>query len=401
MLRVVPSASIQQRPTKTFPNRKGTIGFNFFAEFEAEDSWRDMTDGAKLKIPKHLYYTDQNGKQKPLFGTNINIGGFSSNSPLIMRGDIVKMSAGYKYFQSANASREATNVSQFFTGFVSKVGSKIPIEITLEDNMWLLKQTPVETMVFKQSQGLSVILQYIVNLVNAQWGTTFTFNTLTQTTFGTFPIGNETCAQVLQRLQKTYGFESYFRGDELRCGSVIYIASEAVTRTFTFQWDIIDIENLDYQRLDDITLSAIARNTIVEETGKLTKDGHAQTKKKRLEVLVTLKNGITEIKQIVPGIKVAPNTEGERRTLFYPGATDIATLGQLALNELKKYYYEGFKGYFTTFFLPFVRQGDNVKLVDPLLPERNGTYKVKKVVYSGSVDGGLRQKIYVDFKIAV
>jgi hypothetical protein len=49
--------------------------------------------------------------------------------------------------------------------------------------------------------------------------------------------------------------------------------------------------------------------------------------------------------------------------------------------------------------MPFVRHGDNVKIINPALPDQDGTYKVKKVVYSGGV-GGLRQEIHLDFKIS-
>jgi hypothetical protein len=401
MFRTVSSVQIQQVPSDQWPNRKTLLNFDFLTKYEAGDSWRDMTNKGKLVIPKNLYFRDQFNRRRPLHGTNVNIGGFSSNAPLVLRGDSVVMSVGYKYFAKRNDQRETTSVSKIFTGYVSKVGSKIPIEIELEDNMWLLKQTPVDTMTFTKSQGLNSILQYLVGKTNAQFGTSLTTNALTETTFGTFPIGNETCAQVLQRLQKTYGFESYFRVNELRCGSIIYIPSEAQQRTFTFQVDIIDDDNIEYQRKDDITLSAIARNTIVEETGKFTKDGIAKTKRVRLEVLVSLRGGKTTVKQINTGDKIAPNVEGERRTLFYPGATTIAQLSQLAINELQKYYYDGLKGYFTTFALPFVRMGDDVTLIDNIMPERNGTYRVKEVDYSGSISEGFRQKIHLDFKINV
>lgn len=398
MLRTITNVKIQQVPSTAWPKRKTLLGFDFLHSFKANDSWRDLTDTGELVIPKNLYFRDQFNKLHPIKGTNVNIGGFSSNAPLILRGDKVTIAAGYRYFAKKNASRETTNTAQVFTGFVSQVGSRIPISIKLENNMWLFKQTPVDTMAFTKSQGLSVILSYLVNKVNTVWGTNFTFNALTETTFGTFPIGNESAAQVLGRLQKTYGFESYFRGNELRCGVLVYINSEAVTNTFTFQQDIIDDDHIEYQRKDDITLSAVARNTIVEETGKFTKDGKAKTKRVRLEVLVTLKGGKTTTVQIQSGQKIPPNEEGERRTLFYPGAVTIQQLSNLALAELRKYYYEGLKGYFTTFILPFTRQGDNVQLVDPIMPERNGLYKVKEVDYEGGVDG-LRQKIHLDFKI--
>jgi hypothetical protein len=389
MYRCVTNITITQLPSVSFPNRKTVLGFDFVNEFECSDSWRDLTNKGKMVLPKNLYFRDQFGKLQPLHGTNINIGGFSSNAPLLLRGDKIKIVAGYKYFDKAG--REITDTATMFEGYISKVGSKIPIECELEDNMWLLKQTPVGLRTFSKSDKLSTILAFILH------GTGFTYNALTETTFGAFSVGNETACQVLQRLQKTYGFESYFRGNELRCGAIIYIPGEGTTQNFFFQQNIISDE-LEYVRKDDITLSAVAHNYIEELTGKHTKDGQAKTKRTRLEVLVTLRNGVKTIKEIKKGDTVPSNNEGERRTLFYPGAKTVSELADLAFKEIVKYYYTGLRGKFTTFGIPFVRQGDVANIQDPILPERNGLYKIKQVDYTGGVSG-LRQEISLDFKL--
>lgn len=389
MYRFVTNITIVQQPSTAFPARTTTLSFDFVNSFECDSSWRDLTNKGKLTIPKNLYFRDQNGKLRPLHGTNVNIGGFSSNAPLLLRGDRVTIQAGYKYQNAAGQS--VTDVSTLHQGYISKVGSKIPIECELEDNMWLLKQAPVGTKTFAKTDSLSTILAFILK------GTPFTFNALTQTTFGAFRVGNETACQVLQRLQKQFGFESYFRGNELRCGAIIYLPGEGLTQNFFFQQNIISDE-LEYVRKDDITLSAIAHNTVEELTGKLTKDGQAKTKKVRLEVLVSLKNGVKTIRQINKGDVVPENNEGERRTLFYPGASTVQQLADLAFNELIKYYYTGLRGKFTTFGIPFVQQGDVANIQDPILPERNGLYKIKAVEYTGGTEG-LRQVISLDFKI--
>lgn len=389
MYRCVTNITVTQQPSQAWPNRKTVLNFDFVVTYECSDNWRDLTNKGKLVIPKNLYFRDANGKLQPLHGTNINIGGFSSNAPLLLRGDRVTIVSGYKYFTTGN--REITDTATLFNGFISKVGSKIPIECDIEDNMWLLKQTPVATHTFAKTDSLKSILQFILK------GTKFTINALTSTTFGSFTVGNETACQVLQRLQKTFGFESYFRGDELRCGVLVYIPGEGVQQNFFFQQNIIEDE-LEYVRKDDITLSAVAHNTIEETTGKLTKTGLAKTKKVRLEVLVTLKNGVKTIRQINKGDTVPTNSEGERRTLFYPGAKTVKQLADLAFAEIEKYYYTGLKGNFTTFGIPYVRQGDIANIKDPILPERNGQYMIKEVEYSGGI-GGLRQKIHLDFKL--
>jgi cellulose synthase/poly-beta-1,6-N-acetylglucosamine synthase-like glycosyltransferase len=226
-----------------------------------------------------------------------------------------------------------------------------------------------------------------------------TVNSLTKTTFGAFRVGNETVAEVLARIRKTYHFESYFKGSELRVGSVIYIESEAKKHNFTFQENIISDE-LDYRRKDDITLSIVASNKVERETGETTKDGHAKTKCERLEVLVTLRNGSDTPDYFIKkkGEDYPPNTGGERMTMPYPFAKSIEELKTLALAELRKYYYTGFKGKFTTFGFPFVRMGDNVQIYDNILPERNGLYKAKSVDYVAGFSG-IRQTIQLDYKL--
>jgi len=87
-------------------------------------------------------------------------------------------------------------------------------------------------------------------------------------------------------------------------------------------------------------------------------------------------------------------------TLPYPFAKSLDELKQLAVAELRKYYYSGFKGKFTTFGIPFVKMGDNAEIQDDILPERNGVYKVKSVEYSGGVNG-LRQVVQLDYKITI
>lgn len=110
-----------------------------------------------------------------------------------------------------------------------------------------------------------------------------------------------------------------------------------------------------------------------------TADGKKKTKKKRLET------------------SVGP-TDGEVRTLYFWNVKTEADLKAQAQARLSRIYFEGFVGSFTTFGLPFVKQGDAAILRDTVLPERNGKYLIKKVEYGFGL-GGYRQKIYLDLRI--
>lgn len=397
MYRCVTQITITQRKSDTFPTRTDVLTFDFVNTFEAESCWQDLTDKGKVVLPKNLYYKDKDGRLQPLKGTNINIGGFGL-VPLFLRGDKVQIEAGYKYYNKTG--REILDTAILFDGYISKVHSKIPIELELEDNMWLCKQTPVDTKTFTASDTLEDILQYLVKKVNDIHNTNFTSKALTKTNFGEFQIGSETVAQVLQRLKKQYGFEFYFKGDLLRGGVLIYIEDEAQTQYFRFQENIIS-DDMEYRRKDDIVLSVLAHNTLTVDAGGICKDGSRKTKRRRLSVLVTIKNGNRKPDIVIePGTPVPENIEGERTTYFDPGAKTVTELGNNAYEHLKKFYYDGFRGSFETFGIPYVQQGDNADIKDAILPERDGLYKIKKVEYSGGVNG-MRQIIHLDYRINV
>jgi hypothetical protein len=207
-----------------------------------------------------------------------------------------------------------------------------------------------------------------------------------------------TIAQFLEKLRKDAFLHCYFRGTELRVGSIVYIEAEAKTKTFQFQENIIS-SDLTFVRKDDIVLSAVASNHIEELTGKTTKDGHAKTRNSRIEVLVWFdRSGKFQSKEVKKGDKPDANVDGERKTFHFLEAKTTADLISLAKASLQKYYYTGFKGSFTTFGTPSVDFGDNAIIINDILPEQNGTYKIKAVNISGGVNG-FRQKIELDYKI--
>ena len=400
MYRVITKITFNQHPTEAFPQRKGTIVYNFCNEFDFQSTWQNLTDAGTITLPKNVYIIDKSGKRVPLGGTNVNIGGFSESIPTFLLGDKVKIEWGYAYYDKGG--NEISPMQIIFEGYISSVTSKKPFILEIQDNMYILKTVQAiggNNGFFSESKyTVETMLEEMIK--NA--GLSFTVNKQASTSIGDFITKNETIAEVLARLRKDFHFESYFRGSELRCGSFKYIEQDAIDtgkKVFKFQQNIIS-DSLEYKRRDDTILSAVASNIIDESTGETTKDGHAKTKKKRLEVLVTFRNA-SDNPTVVVGSKekpLPPNTGGERRTLHFLGAKSTDELATLATNELRKYYYTGLKGKFVTFGIPYVRHGDNIDILDAILPERNGRYKVKAVKYNGGVNG-LRQEIELDYLI--
>jgi hypothetical protein len=395
-IRVVTKATFVQAPNADFPTRNKTLIYNFISEYDANDTWQELTDTCRLVLPKSVYIRDSVGKLVSLAGPNVNVGGFGDNVPLFMRGDKVAVEVGYRFFDPSG--NETLLTSEIFNGFVTRVGSRKPIVLDCEDNMYKLKQVIAPNKTYAAGTSMEVILKELVA------GTGFTVNTLTDTTLGIFSTHNETVAEVLGRLQKDYHFYPYFRGNELRVGSQVYIEQDAVDsgrKVFKFQQNIIS-DDLTYNRIEDVELSAVAYSiNKVELAGSTTRKGKNRTRHRRLEVLVTLRNGrVTSFARKDNDLKsdFAPNVNGERRTLYFWNVPNTDKLVELAAAELKKYYYKGMRGKFITFGVPFVRTGDNVDVLDPVLPERNGRYKVRSVRYYGGIRG-LKQEIELDYLI--
>lgn len=408
MFTVLSKITFVQQPTGNFPGRNKTIVYNFAHAYSCSNSWRDLTDDGEITLPKNVTCKDKDGNKLTADGTNVNIGGFSTPIPLFLRGDKVTIQWGYAYYDTRG--NEVSPLQTIFTGYVSEVTSKKPFVIKVQDNMYILKQyqaTGGNKNFFAGSKyTVESMLQEMIDNAKKPDGTPanlgFTVNRTTSTSIGDFRVQSLTICEVLSELQKLYHFEAYFRGDELRCGSFIYLDSDAGPAPyykFKFQQNIIS-DDLEYKRKDDIVLSAIAKNTIEEETGKTTKDGHAKTKRVKLEVLVTFRNGSDTPTFFVasPTQPIPANEGGERRTFFFLGAKTTGELEKLAAAQLQKYYYTGFRGKFLTFGIPFMQFGNNIDLIDDVLPERNGRYKIRSVHYSGGVEG-LRQEIELDYLI--
>ena len=373
-----------------------TLFFDFVNHWEFSNNWEDLSAQGKIIFPKNIYVRDtKTNKRYPLFGKN------KATGEMFKKGDKVKIQTQYIYWDE-NLNEKRTPLTTIVEGFISNVKIEMPVTLEFEDNMYLLKKTPMINKSYNGSQSIESILNEALQVTNSTFGTNFKCETTSKTLVSwdnsLLTAENETLATFLAKLKKDAFIFTYFRGDTLRVGRSVYIDAEAQTKTFEFQNNIIS-SDLSFKRKDDMVLSAVASNHIQEQTGT-TKDGKAKIKNSRIEVLVTLQNDKVISKVVKSGDKPDPNTDGERRTFTFLEAKSEADLIRLATEALKKYYYSGLKGKFTTFGTPYVQFGDQCQIINNKLPEQNGVYKIKGVEYSGGVEG-MRQIIQLDYKVNI
>lgn len=390
MLRLLSKITLIQQPNDTWTNRDTTYIFTFLNEVEINSSWQNLTDTAKIVLPRKAYITDEQGNRVNWFG-QVFYGSdpVTKVPPIIQRGDRIKIELGYNYPTIDKAENIEMNL--VFDGYISKINPRMPIELECEDRMWQLKQVKVADKVYSSSNYS--VQKMIKEMLNSDPRT----KDITLVTGGSlgekietnigdeFRTQDDTIASVLDRLKKDAHLNSYFRNinnrSELRCSGIVYYPSDRATSTFVFQKNIIS-DSLEYKKIEDLKLGAKVYSLNKDEVNNGTnKNGSKKVKHKRLETFVGEK-------------------DGELRTLFFWDVHDEATLKKLGERELRKFYYEGFSGKFTTFGQPYVKHGDSVVIQDKVLPERNGEYLVKGVTRTFG-QSGYRQDIELHLKLSV
>jgi hypothetical protein len=181
----------------------------------------------------------------------------------------------------------------------------------------------------------------------------------------------------------------YFRDNVLRGGGIVYYPADQTnpnssTSTFNFEKNIISDE-LHYSLKGDVKVAAICYSVSSAAGSTKNKMGGMQFFTSRFQSTV--------------GVPDTANPDDYEYYNFYfrdvPDTDTLTTQGQTYLN---RYQYDGFRGKFTTFGLPFVKHGNIIQITDSLLPERNGNYMVKGVHYTYGVNSGLRQEIELHFR---
>lgn len=82
-----------------------------------------MTNTAALTFPKNIYVRDENNKLFSFSGEN---GHRRLYRTIILRGDTVRIEAGYRYYDKIG--NEINNINVLFQGYITKVDAKTPVK---------------------------------------------------------------------------------------------------------------------------------------------------------------------------------------------------------------------------------------------------------------------------------
>jgi hypothetical protein len=241
-----------------------------------------------------------------------------------------------------------------FKGYVTNIGSRIPVEIQCEDLMWQLKQTEV-SKVWKKVR-LSEILKQIIPS-----GTPFELNGGDRD-LGELRLNKVSVAGVLDKF-RSLGITSYVRNGKLYCGDAYPTAwrGDGLHNVrYHFQKNIIE-HDLQYRNKKDV--------------------------KVKLEVISKQNNGDNQTYTYPDNIV----GEAEHHTLHQQNGLSKEQLKKIAEAEYSKFVYDGFRGSFLTFGSPYCDHGWVAELEDLYYPEHNGKYLIDKVVTHFGLRGYKRE----------
>lgn len=360
----------QSKITITAQDTDRKIDFNFVHSIEIETSYENLTDTCKIVIPKKLTFE---GKDL-----------FNGKNPIFQRGDSIEVSIGY-----------VPNLTKVFTGYIKNVGSNTPTVLECEDEMYLLKQWTINypkkiDLITKSKKGkllihpkevpftvkLKELLDYCLSDHDIE------FDVIDNIDLGQRRFVNMTPAGVLDKLKSEYGLYSYFK-DKTENGEVVidsktnkpirilhvgFANDAAVTFEAEFKMEqvVINSDSLEWQRAEDVRIQCVAISMFPDNT---------------------------KSDPIMVG-----DSDGNQITIHKYNMSETA-LRFAAEQWIKENKYTGYRGEVETFGEPIMRHGDRAKITSTKLPERDGTFLIKKVKRVYSVDAGNHQFLTLGAKV--
>ena len=294
------------------------------SEVEIETSWKMICSTAQVVLPRNIKDFNQN-KVKDWF----------------KRGDKVEIYLCYGLDEDLILE---------FSGYITQVSADYPITIKLEDEMWRLKQIPVNFS-SKNEKLKSFVQKYVTDypiLIDAE------------VPLGAVNIKNKTLGEVFKKFQEDLSLYAFIRNGKLVVAKPYSDVTDEVP-VFDLERNCVS-NDLNYLSKEERTVKVIAESV----------QNFAKTKKK-------LKFELGD-----PDPKTTIN-----KTLSVTTLNDLQAEVRRIYDLYKK---EGFDGSFTTFGIPSVQHGQKVKITSSLYNDREGIYYIDSIKKKFSRDG-YRQEI--------
>jgi hypothetical protein len=249
----------------------------------------------------------------------------------IKEGDKVTVFLGYN----------GKNVKEF-EGYIKRINPKQPLELELEDEMYLLRKIRLKKS-FKKAD-VSEVIQYILDETFKQTGVRFErYAEMPKVDVHNFWMNEANGITVLQELEDKYLLSSFLTEIDgkktLYCGLMYGLKTNTVK--YEFGRNTISIDDLKYNGAGDRTFKVEIRH--VDNSGHETKHEYGDAK-------------------------------GEVQKILLEGNWTKEALKHYADGVIQGLQAGGYKGSFTTFLIPRVQPTNVIDAKDPQFVERSATF---------------------------
>lgn len=310
----------------------GDYAFDYVADVKITSSWKNLTDTATISLPKMVVHRPTGQSPKKAVD-------------LIKRGDKALVKFGYN-----------DTLSQRFSGYVVGVKPGMPMEFTLEDEMFQYKSMPVTPVVFKDGSSVEDVLKHLGFKPNQ-------YDLLGDIRIIGAMVFREDVTNVamgLKKLKDTISLPIFYRNGKINVGDP-YKAKSPKIHYLALGHNVVE-HKLEWKDRDEVKIKVQA---------------------------VSMKRDGSQLK-----VEVG-DTSGEVHTLHFPDMAE-ADLRAIAEAHVEKLKWTGWRGSLTTFAEPSIEHGDIVNLSD-YDSEIEGKYFIDEVV-STSGTGGIRQELKLGAK---
>ena len=318
-------------------DRRESFSIFQISSCEIELSWKNICGKAEIILPRNVKDFDRQ-KVKDVF----------------QRGDKVEIYLGYD-----------GDLKLEFSGYIDQVSADIPINIKLEDEMWKLKQIPVNFS--SPNISLKGFFEKVVK--------DYPLDIDAHISLGAVRFTKVTLGEVLNKLQSDMNIYTFIRNGKL---SVAKPYSDVKDDKGVFEE--FDLErNCVSNDLNYISAESRLVKIIGQTAQNVAKAVKAKEKDKKLKFEYG-DNNANETINWTFNVKTKKELEEAVKDLY------------------KKKKKDGFDVSFTTFGIPSVQHGQKVKLTSSLYEDRQGTYYIDSVKKTFRKDSGYRQEIGLGFK---
>lgn len=235
-----------------------------------------------------------------------------------------------------------------FTGFVSRINFKTPLEVECEGYSYQLSRKIINKSFPRTT--VRELLNYLIDGTDIKLSEKMPDKIV----FEVCTFKNYSAIQVLEWLKEKYLLTVFFEGNELYCGWLATYKGAKVKHRLN--WNVIKDESLVFNTYN---------GAIVQIQAESRTASGEKNKKKSQNVL---KPGN------VKRVKVEIQDQQDK---------------QMAVNDMQQRANQrGYSGKITGFLKPFVRPGMTTELIDTKYKERNGSYFIEEVNGSYSTSGG-------------